>query len=158
MVPLIFLEYELNEDLEKIFNRMKWAVEQETPNLFGKYNPDTSKHWLGEIDEKNLTFALEESGSYWKKHFNVVLKGHLELKPSKMLVKIKLGLANFTFLLILMIYVGTCLFAFDVLSQKQDSISLYSIIYVGIYPLFGTILIIRRMKSAERKLDFLFSL
>lgn len=85
MIPLTFLEYELNEQPDKILSRLKWAVEEVEFSWLNNFNnwkstSETHKNWIGEINRKNLNFSLEEPGPFFKRKFNVVLKGKLELK------------------------------------------------------------------------------
>lgn len=161
MVPLTLLEYELNEEPELVLSRLKWAVEQVdigwVAEISSKINPTTHKKWIGEIDERHYTFKLEEAGSYFKRKFNVVLKGRIEFRSSSTNVKIKLGIDNFTFLIITAFYLGIILFASEtILDGSYDSL-ISNALFFSAYPVIGTFLIKHRMKNAERNLDILFS-
>ena len=162
MIPLSFLEYELAEQPDKTLNRLKWSVEEIEISWLDKLNnwkasPTTHKPWIGEIDYENLKFSLEESGTLLKRRFNVVLTGKIESRASSTNVKIKLGLDNFSFLLIAILYLGGVLFIADSFTNEEFN-SYFSLFFFLIaYPMLGTFLIRRRMKSAEKKLDQVFA-
>ena len=162
MIPLTFLEYELAEQPDKILNRLKWSVEEVETSWLDNFNnwktsPATHKPWIGEIDHKNLKFSLEEPGPFFKRRFNVVLKGHLELRASTTNVRIKLGLENFSFLWIFMLYLGGVLFITDAFTNEEFNSYFTLVFFLIAYPILGTYLIRRRMKRAEQKLDQVFA-
>lgn len=160
MIPLTSLEYELDEKPDKTLSRLKWAVEEVESSWLDNMNwsttPATHKDWIGEIDKRNLEFSLEEPGSFFKRKFNVVLKGNLELRASTTNVKIKLGLENFSFLWIFIIYLMAALMISDAFTNEEFDSHFYLGFFLVAYPVLGTILINRRMKKAEKKLDVLF--
>ena len=161
MIPLTLLEYELDEQPERVLSRLKWAVEEVEYSWLDNLNnwkptPATHKDWVGEIDIRNLEFYLEEPGHLFKRKFNVTLEGKFEIRSSSTNVHIKLGLDNFSFLSIVALYAIGVLSIADAFSNEEFN-SYFSLLFflVG-FPLFGTLLIIRRMKRAENKLDKLF--
>jgi hypothetical protein len=161
MVPLTTLEYELDENLDKVLSRLKWAVEEVELNWLDDLNkwntgPATHKDWIGEINKKSLNFKLKEPGSLFKQKIKVMLKGNLELRASTTNVKIKLGLDNISFIWILMVYIISALSISDVFTNDEFNSYLALGIFLLAFPILGTYLLTRRMKRAERKLDKLF--
>ena len=161
MITLTSLEYELNEKPENVFSRLKWRVEQVESSWQDYMNwsttPATHKDWIGEIDERNLSFSMEEAGSFFKRKFNVVIKGDLEIRDSTLNVNIRLGLDNLSFLWIVMIYLGAGLFISDAFTNNEFDSYFSLVFFLLAYPILGTFLISRRMKSAEKKLDIIFN-
>jgi hypothetical protein len=162
MIPLTFLEYELSDQPDKIFNRLKWSVEEVETSWLDNFNnwktsPETHKPWIGEIDHRSMKFSLEEPGSIFKRRFNVVLKGKLESRASTTNVRIKLGLDNFSFLWIFMLYLGGVLIITDAFTNEEFNSYFALVFFLIAYPIMGTFLIMRRMKRAEQKLDQVFA-
>ena len=161
MLPLSFLEYELKEKPKEVITRLKWAVEQVDMSwltqMFTKTIPATHKHWIGEIDEHKHTFNLEQAGSYFKRKFNIVLKGSIEQQGATTQIKIRLGIDNFAAVLITFLYLVIILITVEAISNGIDDNFLYSAFYFLIYPTVWTFLIKHRMKIAERNLDLIFS-
>lgn len=163
MIPLTVLEYELNENLETIFSRLNWAVEEVEYNWLvsmndWNQNPDTTKNWIGQIDKGNLNFRLEEPQSYFiKRRFNILVKGRIDLRASTTNIKVKLGLENFAFIFIFFTYITTALLIYEVITNNEFNDYLSSILFIIAFPLLGTFLIRRRMKRTERNLDKLFA-
>lgn len=162
MITLTFLEYELTEKPADIFNRLKWSVEQVEVSWFDKLNnwstsPATHKDWVGQINQKNLSFSLEEPASFFKRNFIVIVDGSVELKASTTNVKINVGLNNFSFLWICLLYLGSALFIVEAFINREIDSYFCLIFFLLAFPILGTVLVYRRIKRAEMKLDLLFA-
>ncbi|MGB3464467.1 MAG: hypothetical protein WBA74_04325 [Cyclobacteriaceae bacterium] len=162
MITLTHLEYELAEQPDKILSRLKWSVEEVEKSWMDNFNywkksPETHKPWVGEIDKMNMKFSMEEPDSIFKRSLNVVLKGKIEPRASTTNVSIKLGIENFSFLLIFILYLGGIIFLTDAFTDEEFNSYLSLFFFLIFYPILGTCLIRRRIKRAERKLDHLFA-
>lgn len=162
MIPLTFLEYEMTEQPDQILDRLNWSIEKEEQSWIDQLislesGYETQRKWIGEIDRRDLRFSLEESGSLLRQKLKVVVKGEIELRATTTNVKIKLGLDNFSFFTISLFYIVGIIFSTLAILDDEFSKSAVLFIFIFFYPVLGTILIYRRMKRTERRLDQLFA-
>lgn len=156
------MEYELKENPELAFTRLNWAVE-EVENLEGQLligvTVDTNKSWVGVLDREILGFGLiEPKGFFNLKFFQLVVKGkiHQINDGSKLYLKIKLSL--YTFLTFLGIYALTFLLTYDLIMQGDISNLFGWIMWMLIFPVIGTVMLRRKIKQTEKKIQDLFGI
>lgn len=161
MIPLTSIEYELKERPDKVLSRLNWAVEEVELSWIDDLNkwnsgPSTDKDWIGEINERDYNFILKEPGSLLQQKIKVILKGQLEFRSTSTCVKINLGLTNASFTWILMVYILTAMMISELFMNEGANSYGMIIIFLIAFPVFGTFMIVRRMKRAEKNLDKLF--
>jgi hypothetical protein len=162
MITLTSLEYELKETPVEVLSRLNWSVEEIETSWWQDLNNlnvphATQKDWIGQIDQRNLAFSIQEPGSIIKRKLNVVVKGRFSQKAASTNVHVRLGLDNFTFILIVMIYLATALNISEVFTNEEFNDYFSLGFFLISLPILGTFLIWHRMKSAESKLDILFA-
>ena len=161
MISLLSLEYELKESPAQVMSRINWAVEEVEVDHWQDYSNfglarSSQRDWIGQIDQKAYWFSIQEPDSFFKKKFIVVAEGKLHFKASTTKISVKLGLNIFTFIVMLFIYATTASSIVRVLLESTPN-EYGSIIFPLLLSLISTILIVHRLKTAERKLDFLFA-
>lgn len=160
ILPLYNLEYELTESLETTITRFKWSIGKEQYGLLdelswkGMY--DTQKDWIGYFDEKNLSFYLQQPGYFFKKEFDVAVKGKIEVRSSNHIVKLQAGLKPMSAFMSSIIVIAIILNIVLSAGQDNQGPEISTFVYLFTIALLGFLLIRYRLKTAEKKLDRLF--
>ena len=157
MLPLSFIEYEIDTRSEDLFTRLRWATEQVEPSWLDYMNwtlsPATDKDWLGQIDEENMDFFLEQPAHLFRRRLNVVVAGEIEERTGSSYVKIRIGLDNLSFIMILLIYFLSSAIIYDSLTIEGFNFSIELILWLIAYPVLSTVLVRWRVIKAEKKLE-----
>jgi len=161
MITFTNLEYELPVDTKHIFSRLDWAVEEIEESWIDWTNLstgiDTNKAWAGKINRRNLNFTLEEPDGLFRRKFNIIVKGRIISKGSKLMIKIRLGLDNPSGFFIVLIYLAAALFISTAIIENDLGSIVPLSFWLLAFPGIATYLIRRRLRKAELKLDLLFA-
>jgi len=81
MISIRTIDYDTDEDPEKVFSRLTWAVER-VDGLLGQlitnFTVDTNRQWIGVYDKEKMQFGLiEPRGFFSNKFFQIVVRGQI---------------------------------------------------------------------------------
>ena len=104
------IDYDTNEDSEKIYSRLTWAVEK-VDGLFSQLingvTVDTNRPWVGVYDKEKMDFGLiEPSGFFSVKFLQIIVRGQIIPSNNKTTVNIKLGLGWYPLFVSAVVYLG----------------------------------------------------
>jgi|GEM_PF-2504349 len=160
MISIREIEYNTEEDSERLFSRLTWAVEKVdglAGQLITNLTVDTNRPWVGVYDKEKMDFGLiEPRGFFSTKIFQIVVRGQVTKKENKTFVNIKLRLGWYTFLTFAMIYLMTVVMIGITIANGEISDVGGVLIWLLIFPVLGTILLNRKLNSIEKKVEDLF--
>ena len=160
MISIREIDYDTDEDSEKIFSRLTWAVEKVdglAGQLITNFTAGTNRAWVGVYDKEKMNFGLiEPRGFFSVKFFQIVVRGQITRNENKTFVNIKLRLGWYTFLTFAMIYLMTAvMIGLTITNGEIDDIGRL-LIWLLVFPVLGTILLNRKLNSMEKKVEDLF--
>jgi hypothetical protein len=160
MISIREIDYDTDEDSENVFSRLTWAVEKVdglAGQLITNLTVGTNRHWVGVYDKDKMSFGLiEPKGFFSTKFFQIVVRGQITKRENKTFVNIKLRLGWYTFLTFTMLYLITAaMIGMTIANGEIEDISAL-LIWLLVFPVLGTILLIRKLNSMEKKVEDLF--
>lgn len=160
MISIREIDYDTDEDPDKVFSRLSWAVERVdglVGQLISNYTVDTNRPWVGFYDREKMSFGLiEPRGFLSMKFFQIVVRGQIAKKGNKTIVSIKMRLGWNTFFIFLMVYLATVLMISGTILSKDPSNIFGLMVWLLVFSVLGTILLKRKLKNIERKIEDLF--
>ncbi|HTF19592.1 MAG TPA: hypothetical protein VK658_16080 [Chryseolinea sp.] len=160
VVAIREITYDTNDDSEKVFSRLSWAVERVdglAGQLITNVTVDTNRPWVGVYDTANLEFGLIEPRGYFSLNvFQIVVRGKVTQVAGKTIVSIKLKLGWHTFLTALAICVLTVVMFVATIMSGETKAIVALIAWILTFPVVGTILMNRKLNKIESKLEELF--
>lgn len=160
MISFKVIEYELNESSDSVFSRLTWAVKRVDSlnrQLLSNYTKQTSKDWIGALDEKSKQFALmEPSGILTFFPLQIILRGKILGVNEQSLIHVRFRLGWHTFMFYTIIYIASA-FVIGLTITSGDIYEVWNGVVWLLFPILLTYLLFQRMKKIESKLDFLFS-
>lgn len=160
------MDYETNEESERAFSRIPWAVEKvEDLNrqLISNRSVSTTRPWIGEYDKEKMEFRLIEPRGFFEPSFlQVVVRGRIAFRNDRTTINIKLRLGLQAFLVFLMIYLLTAVMMVEAISSVMSSVDKANIagyaLWILVFPVLGTFLLNRKLNAVEKKIENLFDL
>ncbi len=160
MISVREIDYDTNENSEKLFSRLTWAVE-EVDGLFGQLangvTVNTNRHWVGTYNKEKMEFGLIEPSSYLNPKFiQVIVHGKIIPSAVRTTINIKLRLgwyAVFVSSIMILGTIGLTIIAI-VFGELQEISSL--IIWVLVFPGLWTLILNRKMNKVVNKIEDLF--
>lgn len=160
MISLREIDYDTDEDSQKVFSRLTWAVEKVdglTGQLITNSTVDTNRAWVGVYDEEKMTFGLiEPRRPFNTPLFRIVVRGQIIKGENKTSVKIKLKLWWATLLTFSMSYLLTPVFIALAVMNGGIGFTGGMLIWFLLFPVLGTLLLNRKLNSIEKKVEDLF--
>jgi hypothetical protein len=160
MISIREIDYDTNEDSEKVFSRLTWAVEKVdglAGQLITNRTVDTNRPWVGVYDKEKMNFGLiEPRGFFRTTFFQIVVRGQITTRENKTFVNVKLRLGWNTFLTFAMLYVmAAVMIGLTIVNGEIEDIG-GLLIWLLIFPVLGTILLSRKLNRMEKKVEDLF--
>lgn len=162
MISIREIDYDTNEDSEKVFSRLTWAVEK-VDGLFGQLangvTVDTNRPWVGIYDKENMKFELiEPSGYLTPKFIQVIVLGQIVQADRKTKLTVRLRLGWYPIFVSFFIYLGTigAILMVAIFGELKDIWRL--IIWILVFPGLWTIILNRKMNKVEKKVEDLFGI
>jgi hypothetical protein len=156
------INYDTHQSSEALFSRLTWTVEKVDGigwELFRKYSPDTTKPWIGVYDKEKNTFGLlEPRGVFTMMPFRVVVRGKITSRDDKTFVNIKFRLSIGTLLYCLMFYLMTAFLVAGAISSLEINFIVPVLVWILVFPGFGTLLLNRKLNQIEKRIEGLLSL
>lgn len=163
MLTIREIEYTTEKKPEELLSTLKWSVER-VDSLFGQLltnlTTDTSKHWIGTINEEKLKFSLITPSTILNpKFFQVILSASIGQAGPESHINLKVQLGWHTAITFIFIYAVTLLNLFLWISSDQQPEGLTGvIIFLLIFPGIGSLILFRKIKKMERKFEQLLEL
>lgn len=161
MISFKEIEYDFDQNSDLVFSRLTWAVtrvDSFNKQLLSNFTKQTSKDWIGTLNERNHEFSLmEPSGSLTLFPLQIILRGKVIETNNRSIINIRFRLGWHTLSFFTLIYL-TSAFAIGIsIASGESQEILNALIWLFTFPTILTYLLYRRMKKIESKLDFLFS-
>lgn len=156
------IDYDTNEDSEKVYSRLTWAVEK-VDGLFSQLingvTVDTNRPWVGTYDKEKMEFGLiEPSGFFNAKFIQIIVRGQIIPSDNKTSINIKLGLGWYPLFVSAVVYLGTIgmVIMTALFGQMSDIWNL--ILWIIVFPVLWTIILKRKMDKVEKKVENLLGI
>ena len=151
------IDYDTNEDSEKVYSRLTWAVEK-VDGLFSQLingvTVDTNRLWVGVCDKEKMEFGLIEPSRFFNiKFLQIIVRGQIIPTDNKTTINIKLGLGWYTLFISSVMYFGTIgmIIAAVLFGQLSDVRNL--ILWILVFPVLWTIVLRRKINNIEKKVE-----
>lgn len=162
MISVRDINYYTEEESDKLFSRLTWAVEKVdtlTAQLITNFTVDTNRPWVGTYDKGNMRFRLIEPGGFFNaKLFQIIVSGQITKGDDKTILNIKIGLGLYTAMPSLMMYMFTTLLtALTILNGQWGNI-LSLLLWILFFPGLWTLLLYKKLNKIETKVEELFKI
>lgn len=154
------IKYDSNEDPDKVYSRLTWAVEK-VDGLFSQLangvTGETNRPWVGVYDSQKMTFSLiEPSGYFNPKFIQVIVRGQIIPERNKSKIIIRLGFGWYPILVSSIVYFGAVgmLIMIILFGEPKDlwTALLWAIVFPGLWTFVLNIKMNKVQKKAEQLL------
>jgi hypothetical protein len=156
------ITFETELEPAMVYSRLPWAVER-VDELYGQLangvTVETNKSWVGVLVDERMQFDLiEPSGIFSVKFLQIIISGHITSADNKASVHVKFKLGWFPLYISAIIYLGALamLVMTALYGELSDLASLA--IWVLVFPILWTIVLNRKLKRIEKKVENLLGL
>jgi ABC-type multidrug transport system fused ATPase/permease subunit len=154
------IDYDTNEDSEKVYSRLTWAVEK-VDGLFSQLingvTVDTNRPWVGTYDKEKMEFRLiEPSGYLSPKFLQVTVQGQIIPDDNKSKINIKLGLGWYPIFVSSIVYLGTIGMLIMIILFGESKDIWTALLWVIVFPGLWTFILNRKMNKVQKKAEQLF--
>ena len=159
------IDLDTNEDQEKVYSRLTWAVEKVdglTWQLANGATVKTNRPWVGTYDKQKMEFGLTQNMRFFNLKFfpniflQVVVRGRIIATGDKTTVNVKLRLGWYPIFVSIALYVGAVgmIISTLVFGELADIFGL--IVWILMFPVLWTFILNWKLNSVEKKVENLF--
>jgi ABC-type multidrug transport system fused ATPase/permease subunit len=154
------IDYDTNEDSEKVYSRLTWAVEKVDgifSQLINGVTVDTNRPWVGTYNKEKMEFGLiEPSGYFSPKFLQVIVQGQIIPDANKSKINIKLGLGWYPLFVSSIVYLGTIGMLIMIILFGEFKDLWTALLWVIVFPGLWTFILNRKLNKVQKKAEQLF--
>lgn len=158
MIPIREIEYDTQENPERAFSRLAWAVERVdglASQLLNGFSVDTHKRWVGIFDQEKMSFKLMETSGFIfnRKLLQIIIKGRITQDETGTKIFITLKLGWNTAITYATLYGVTAFVLTGLIDANGFKHILYIMIFVLVLPVLGTFRLYRKLNKIEKTIE-----
>ena len=160
MISIRKIDYDSDENSEKIFSRLSWAVER-VDGLAGQLangvTIDTNRSWVGVYDKETMKFGLIEPSRPFRIRFlQIIIRGQIIPADEKTKINVRFRLGWYTLFVSVAMCLATIAMIIETTIFGETKDILWLVIWILVFPVLWTIILNWKLNKVEKKIEELF--